>query len=74
MVPIAHVTDEEDGWLHDWSGYAIAAIVVARVIRGFDGTEHARFRDFVFAPARVAGDIVPSAGRHTFSPVRPSVS
>jgi len=33
--------------LHRWVGYTLAALVVARVIWGFIGSYHARFRSFV---------------------------
>lgn len=40
---------------HEWAGYAIAALVVSRVIWGLLGPRHARFSDFVFRPAAILG-------------------
>ena len=47
----------EDDWqeLHVWAGYTVAGLVVFRLVWGFIGTEHARFRDFVFSPSTVFG-------------------
>ena len=48
---VAYVlTDEDVLKIHVWSGYVVGALVVARVIWGFVGPEHARFTDFVYAP------------------------
>lgn len=44
------LTDEDVIKIHVWSGYVVGALVVARVIWGFVGPEHARFTDFVYAP------------------------
>lgn len=44
------LTDEDVLKIHVWSGYIVGALVVARVIWGFVGPEHARFTDFVYAP------------------------
>ncbi len=49
----SYITGEEEHWLHVYSGYAIATLVVLRILWGFTGSTHARFRDFVYAPGRV---------------------
>ena len=38
---------------HEWLGYALAALVGARIVWGFRGPANARFADFVVGPRRV---------------------
>jgi cytochrome b len=37
---------EGDGAIHQWIGYVVAALIVARIVWGFVGTAHARFSSF----------------------------
>ncbi|HKJ84121.1 MAG TPA: cytochrome b/b6 domain-containing protein [Mariprofundaceae bacterium] len=39
--------------LHAWSGYAIIALLVFRIVWGFIGSRYARFSDFVFTPSAI---------------------
>ena len=40
------VVVDDDTKLHQWIGYAIAALIVLRVVWGFAGTQYARFSSF----------------------------
>lgn len=51
-VALTFLFDAERMNLHAGLGYLIAAIVSLRVVWGFVGTTHARFRDFVFGPLK----------------------
>jgi Cytochrome b len=46
------VLEEGKSW-HRITGYVILAAVMTRIVRGFVGTKHARFRDFFPTPARL---------------------
>lgn len=51
----AWLSAESDAWrpVHVTLGYTVAALVAFRVVWGFAGTRHARFRGFVHGPAAV---------------------
>jgi cytochrome b len=49
----AWATADELQRLHELAGYFITALLVARVLWGFIGEEHARFADFLHRPAVV---------------------
>ncbi len=50
---IAYFTDDDLMTQHVWAGYVVGAVVCFRMLWGFIGTEHARFKDFVVSPAAV---------------------
>jgi len=50
---IAYFTEDDLMTQHVWAGYVAGAVVCFRLLWGFVGTEHARFKDFVVSPAVV---------------------
>ena len=53
LFTLAYLTGDDAGTIHVWSGYAIVALIVSRIIWGFIGSKHARFSDFVRGPSAV---------------------
>ena len=51
----AWFSTESIGWVHNGAGYLTLALVAARVVWGFVGSPHARFRSFVPGPRKLAG-------------------
>jgi cytochrome b len=49
----AFATGDEIAWLHISAGYAIAVLVILRIIWGFVGSGNARFRAFIRPPGEV---------------------
>jgi len=57
----AYLTGDEFAQLHLWSGYLLGSVICVRIVWGFVGPVHARFRDFVRGPRktlRYLGDLV----------------
>ncbi len=50
---IAFLTEDHWQSVHVYAGYTVIALVVGRLLWGFVGTRHARFSDFVPAPAEI---------------------
>ena len=50
---VAWLSAEESSAVHEAAGYAVGAIVAARIVWGFAGPRYARFADFVYRPAAV---------------------
>lgn len=49
----SYLTGDDQETIHAYCGYAIAVLLVMRLIWGFWGTEYARFNEFVYSPATV---------------------
>ncbi len=54
LVLIAFLTTDDLRWLHEDAGYAVLALVAARIVWGVVGGRHARFVSFVCGPRDVA--------------------
>ncbi|MCW8844872.1 MAG: cytochrome b/b6 domain-containing protein [Gammaproteobacteria bacterium] len=52
---IAYFTEDDFLTQHVWAGYVVGAVVLVRLIWGFVGSKHARFRDFVRSPSGTLG-------------------
>lgn len=52
LVAVAFFTDA-DRAVHDTAGYAVLALVLARIAWGLVGSAHARFSDFLAPPGRI---------------------
>ena len=50
---IAYFTEEELLDLHVYAGYLVLGLVMFRLVWGFVGSQHARFKEFVYPPATV---------------------
>ena len=62
----AYFTEDEFLTAHVWAGYVIGAVVCFRLVWGFAGPPHARFRNFVRSPAvtfRYLTDLTRHQGR-----------
>lgn len=51
----AYITEGDVMPLHSWAGYTVAAVVLVRIIWGFIGSKHARFKDFIYTPKAIVG-------------------
>jgi cytochrome b len=47
---VAYLTEDELLTVHVWAGYILGLFLLARIIWGFIGSEHARFSDFIYGP------------------------
>ena len=52
---VVWISGDELEVLHINAGYAVLGLVLLRIVWGFIGTQHARFRDFACSPAEVKG-------------------
>ena len=47
----AYFTEDEFLTVHVWAGYVIGVVILFRLVWGFIGSEHARFKNFVRSPS-----------------------
>jgi len=55
LFAIAYLTGEGEGRnaLHIYSGYTVIGLVAIRILWGLIGSQHAKFKDFIFSPYAV---------------------
>jgi cytochrome b len=51
----AYLTEDDFLTQHVWAGYIVGAYVLVRLVWGVIGSRHARFRNFLYSPAKVFG-------------------
>ncbi len=61
LFATALMTPDLSEMVHQGAGYAIGALVGARIVWGFAGPAHARFRDFIYSPREVASFLADTA-------------
>mgnify|MGYP001826986666 CR=1 FL=1 len=50
---VAYITEEDFLDLHTLAGYLVLGLLLLRLLWGFIGTPHARFKDFSYTPAAI---------------------
>jgi cytochrome b len=53
LVLLAFLTTDDARWLHEFAGYAVLVLIVARGVWGIVGTRHALFISFIAGPRAV---------------------
>ena len=61
MFVIAFATKDTYEIIHESAGYVVLVLVALRILWGFCGSRHARFRDFLYPPHKVARFVFDSA-------------
>ena len=49
----AYFTEEDYMTQHIWAGYVVAGVVAFRILWGIVGSQHARFKDFIYRPSTI---------------------
>jgi cytochrome b len=49
----AYFTEEDFLTQHTWAGYVVGSVVLFRIIWGFIGSKHAKFKDFIYSPSAI---------------------